>query len=228
MYLMLKRLLLLPVLAGTLCTTACTEPPKKAFELPMLGERDIRPRPDGGPDDSVAVPLPTFRLTDQAGQPVSNQTLAGHAYVANFFFATCPSICPKMQSELLAVYKKYPTDPRVSFLSVTIDPAHDSVAALRDYAERLGVPNASRWHFARLPDREQTFVLARKFLTGVMADKSAPGGMIHSGVLVLVDDKGYIRGVYDGLNRTEVTRLQTELPVLLAEIDARKKGVAAR
>ena len=222
------HLLLLPLLVATLAAPACTEKPQAAASLPILGERDIRPRADGGPDDSVAVPVPAFRLTDQAGQPVSNQTLAGHAYVANFFFATCPSICPKMQSELLAVYKKYPTDLRVSFLSVTIDPAQDTIAALRDYAERLGVPNASRWHFARLPDREETFILARKFLTGVMADKSAPGGMVHSGVLVLVDDHGYIRGVYDGLNPTEVARLQTELPTLLAEIDSRSKGVAGR
>ena len=220
--------LLLLLLAAIFAAPACTEKPQPATALPILGERDIRPRADGGPDDSVAVPVPAFQLTDQAGRPVSNQTLAGHAYVANFFFATCPSICPKMQSELLAVYKKYPTDPRVAFLSVTIDPAQDTIAALRDYAERLGVPNASRWHFARLPDREQTFVLANKFLTGVMLDKKAPGGMIHSGVLVLVDDHGYIRGVYDGLNPTEVARLQTELPTLLAEIDTRAKAVAGR
>ena len=72
-------------------------------------------------------------LTDQAGQVVTNKTFAGRAYVADFFFATCPGICPKMQGELLKVYTKFAADKRVAFLSHTIDPAHDSLPVLRDY-----------------------------------------------------------------------------------------------
>lgn len=223
---MLKRLLLLPVLAGTLCTTACTEKPKEAAQLPILGERDIRPRADGGPADTLATPVPTFALRDQAGQPVSNATFAGRAYLADFFFATCPGICPKLQSEMLSVFKLYPTDARLGFLSITIDPAHDSTAVLRDYAERLGVKDPNRWHFATLGDRAQTFALANRFLTGVMPDQQSPGGLAHNGTLALIDDRGYIRGAYDGMNAQEVARLKAEIPLLLAEIDARKKGVA--
>ena len=66
----------------------------------------MRPRADGGPADTVFATVPAFRLTDQAGQPITNQTFAGRAYVADFFFATCPGICPKMQGELLKVYKQ--------------------------------------------------------------------------------------------------------------------------
>ena len=222
------RYLLLPALAALLLATACTEPPKQAAQLPILGERDIRPRADGGPADSLVVPVPNFRLVDQAGQVVTNQTFAGRAYLTNFFFATCPGICPKMQSEVLSVFKQFPTDARIAFLSVTIDPAHDSTAVLRDYAERLGVTDAARWHFASLGDRAKSFELANKFLTGVVPDSLAPGGLAHNGVLALIDDRGYIRGAYDGLNPARVHDLQTDIPVLLAEIAARHKGVAGR
>ena len=225
---MLKRLLLLPALAGLLLSPACTAPPKEAAQLPILGERDIRPRADGGPADTVAVAVPSYRLTNQAGQPVSNATFAGRAYLADFFFATCPGICPKLQGEMLSVFKLYPTDPRLGFLSITIDPAHDSLAVLRDYAQRLGVADATRWHFATLGDRAATFTLANRFLTGVVPDAQSPGGLAHNGTLALIDDRGYIRGAYDGTNAQEVARLKTELPLLLAEIDARKKGVVAR
>ncbi len=145
---MLKRLLLLPTLAATLLTTACTEPPKEAAKLPIMGERDVRPRADGGPADTVFATVPRFRLVNQAGQVITNQTFAGRAYVADFFFATCPGICPKMQGELLKVYTKYAKDPRIVFLSHTIDPAHDTIPVLKDYAQRLGVTDAARWHFA--------------------------------------------------------------------------------
>jgi len=223
---MFNRLFLLPALAATLLATACTEAPKTAATLPILGERDVRPRADGGPADTVYQSVPAYQLVDQAGQPVTNQTFTGRAYVTDFFFATCPGICPKLQSALLSVYKKFPTDPRISFLSITIDPQHDSTAVLKDYAERLGISDAARWHFASLGDRAKSFELANHLLTGVVPDSLAPGGLAHNGVLALVDDRGYIRGAYDGLNAEQVANLQRDIPILLAEIDGRKKGVA--
>ena len=231
---MFKRLFLLPTLAATLLITACTEPPKEAAKLPMMGERDVRPRADGGPADTVFATVPAFRLTDQARQVITNKTFAGRAYVADFFFATCPGICPKMQGELLKVYTKYAKDPRVVFLSHTIDPAHDTIPVLLDYAQRLGITDATRWHFATTgahgePTAKDTvFQLARAYFTAALPDKQAPGGFAHNGTFALVDDQGHIRGLYDSLNAQEVARLFEELPILLAEIDSRKKGVAGK
>ena len=231
---MFNRLFLLPALAATLLTTACTEPPKETAKLPMMGERDVRPRADGGPADTVFATVPAFRLTDQARQVITNKTFAGRAYVADFFFATCPGICPKMQGELLKVYTKYAKDPRVVFLSHTIDPAHDTIPVLRDYAQRLGITDAARWHFATTgahgePTAKDTvFQLARAYFTAALPDKQAPGGFAHNGTFALVDDQGHIRGLYDSLNAQEVARLFEELPILLAEIDSRKKGVAGK
>ena len=225
---MLKRFFLLPALAASLFT-ACSGPSAdRAAALPILGEREIRPRADGGPADTVFASVPAFRLTDQAGQLVTNKTFAGQAYVADFFFATCPGICPKMQGELLKVYTKFAKDPRVAFLSHTIDPAHDTLPVLRDYAQRLGIADARRWHFATTgahgePTAKDTvFQLARAYFTAAQPDKQAPGGFAHNGTFALVDDQGHIRGLYDSLNPKEMERLLAELPTLLTEIDARK------
>ncbi|ALW85852.1 electron transporter SenC [Hymenobacter sedentarius] len=225
---MLKRFFLLPALAASLFTACTGAETNTVAQLPILGEREVKPRADGGPADTIFATVPAFRLTDQAGQVITNQTFAGRAYIADFFFATCPGICPKMQSELLKVYSKYAKDPRVVFLSHTIDPAHDTLPALRDYAQRLGITDASRWHFATTgahgePTAKDTvFQLARAYFTAAQPDKEAPGGFAHNGTFALVDDQGHIRGLYDSLNPKEVDRLLAELPTLLAEIDARK------
>jgi protein SCO1/2 len=193
---------------------ACTD--KKAEEpdrLPVLG---IKQAPPTTPADTLPDPVPSFRLTNQAGQTITNQTFAGKVYVTDFFFATCPSICPKMQSELLRVYEQFKGNPNVLFLSHTIDPAHDSIPVLRDYAERLGIRDASRWHFATAP-HDTVMALARAYMTAAQVDKGVAGGYAHSGTFALVDSRRRIRGLYDGLEKSEVDRLIRELPLLLKE-----------
>lgn len=211
-------LLLVAALALGLLPAACspadpagtTEAP--ARQLPFLGV----PPAGGSATDTLPAPIPAFELTNQAGQRVTKATFAGHIYVANFFFATCPSICPPMQRELLRVYQRFAKEPRVLLLSHTIDPAHDSVAVLRDYAQRLGVPTAARWHFVTA-SRDTIFGLARAYLASALVDAKAPGGLVHSGSLTLVAAQGRTRGLYDGLNPKEVTRLLSDIPVLLHE-----------
>lgn len=176
-------------------------------------------------------PVPAFSLPDQEGKTVSDKSLAGKVYVTDFFFATCPGICPKMQSELLRVYKQFSNNPNVEFVSFTIDPEHDDQAVLADYARRLGVnaPN-STWRFVRPADRPAAFQLANNYLAAAETDLKAPGGIAHSGALALVDDQGYVRGTYDGLNAAAVNTLIRQLPVLLAEVQARhsQPATAAR
>ncbi|GAA3932986.1 SCO family protein [Hymenobacter algoricola] len=209
--------LLLP--ACTTDTTATAE----AERLPFIGEREIRPRADGGPADTLYATIPAFRLTNQDGQVITNDTFAGKVYITDFFFATCPSICPKMQSELLRVYTQFKGDPRVLLLSHTIDPAHDSIPVLRDYAQRLGIQDASRWHFATA-SHDSIFALARAYMTAAQVDKQVPGGYAHSGAFALVDPQRRIRGVYDGMNPLEVQRLLDELPLLLQEVEQEQKA----
>lgn len=182
--------------------------------LPYLGSAERRP-------------VPAFSLPDQDGRPVSSQSLAGKVYITDFFFATCPGICPKMQSELLKVYKQYTTNPNVVFVSFTIDPEHDTPAVLSDYARRLGVGTpGSTWRFVRPASRPAAYELAHHYLTAATTDVRAPGGIAHSGALALVDDQGYVRGTYDGLNPQQTAQLLRQLPVLLAEVQGRKATAA--
>lgn len=216
-------LLLLTTLALGSCDSGNTADSRPA-RLPIAGNFDIRPNPNGTAEDTIHYPVKPFALTDQAGQPVNNQTLAGRAYVIDFFFATCPGICPKLQGQMLKVYKNFAADPRVAFVSVTIDPDHDTTAVLLDYAQRLGARDATRWHFGTTGgSREQAMLLANQFFAAAMVDKQAPGGMAHDGTLALVDDRGFVRGAYDGLNAAKVAELQRDIPRLLQEIAERKK-----
>ena len=210
----------LPLLAGAaLLLASCQEEPRR---LPILGERDVREKPNGGPADTVYATIPAFRAHDQNGQLVTDKGLTGQVYITDFFFATCPGICPKMNGELLKVYQQYGHTPGLQFVSFTIDPEHDSLAVLRDYAQRLGVPTTGSWRFVRT-SKDSVFTLAHAFYTAAMPDKAAPGGFAHNGTFALVDDQGHVRGLYDSLNPKEVARLQAELPVLLAEVQQRQK-----
>jgi len=193
--------------------------------LPYIGNSERRAVP-GHDSVTVHATVPPFRLHDQDGQLVTNQSLAGKVYLTDFFFATCPGICPKMQSELLKVYKQYGTTPNLRFISQTIDPEHDDLPVLRDYARRLGVGTpGSSWRFVRA-SRDTAYAMAAAYFTGAMPDAKAPGGIAHSGTFALVDDQGHVRGLYDSLNPQEVVRLQKELPVLLAEVKTRSGAPA--
>lgn len=204
---------------------SCSNTSTQAAEerLPVLGIKHTLPT---SPSDTLPDPVPNFTLTNQDGQTITNQTFAGKVYITDFFFATCPSICPKMQSELLRVYEANKNNPNVLFLSHTIDPAHDSIPVLRDYAQRLGIQNASRWHFATAP-HDTIFALARAYMTGAEVDKGVEGGYAHSGTFALVDSKRRVRGVYDGMEKPQVDQLIHDLPILLKE-EAETRQTAAK
>jgi protein SCO1/2 len=193
---------------------------QNADRLPYIGESERVAVP--GKDTVTVYPtIPAFRLRDQDGKLVNNQSLAGKVYVTDFFFATCPGICPKEQGEMLKVYKQYATNPHVVFLSHTIDPEHDTQSVLSDYARRLTVPAGANWRFART-SRDSAYALAHSYFTGAMTDKRAPGGIAHSGTFALVDDQGHVRGLYDSLNPQQVQQLLHDMPILLAEVQGRQ------
>jgi protein SCO1/2 len=219
-----RRALSVAVLSAgsALALSACSDKPETAQTLPYYGERDVTPRADGGPADTIFAAIPSFTLTNQDGQTITNQTFAGKVYVADFFFASCPSICPKMQSEMLRVYEQFKDNPQVVFLSHTIDPAHDSIPVLRDYAQRLGINDASRWHFATAP-HDTIFRLAPHYFAAAQKDSTVAGGYAHSGAFALVDSERHIRGVYDGMVKEKVDQLIKELPILLREEAAKQK-----
>ncbi|WP_162417202.1 SCO family protein [Cyclobacterium roseum] len=197
---------------------AACQSPSGSERLPILGNRHAEELTVNGrtQTDTVYHTIADFAFLNQEGDTVSNADVAGKVYVADFFFTSCPTICPIMKKEMLRVYEAFKADSDFKILSHTIDPEYDTVALLKDYAARLGVENADTWNFLT-GDQEKIFEIGQtSYLTTAMSDKNEPGGYLHSGAFVLIDQQGRIRGVYDGTKATQVDRLIKDIPKLLA------------
>lgn len=188
---------------------ACFQTPEHRT-LPILGERDISPA-----GDTVYPTVPDFSFVDQDSQTVTNATFAGKIYVVDFFFIHCPTICPKVKKNGLRLYEKYKNDDRVLLLSHSIDTKHDTVAALRRHAQKLGI-DSKKWHLVT-GDEDAIYGIADDYFSVATKDPDAPGGFDHSGRLILVDKNRHVRSFCDGTDADAVTRFMKDIDVLLAE-----------
>jgi protein SCO1/2 len=182
-----------------------------------------------GIDDGQLVkigPAPKFELVNQDNIKVGNDTYKGKVYVLEFFFTTCPSICPKMNQSMLLIEKKFFGNPNFGIVSITIDPSHDTPPVLKVHAALLGV-KSSNWNFLT-GDREYIFNLANKGFNLYAGENSnVKGGFEHSGLFALVDKDGNIRCrkddfgnpilYYDGLDKKGVREIQQDIAKLLNE-----------
>jgi protein SCO1/2 len=206
----MKKLLLLPLIALAISCGNPSEKTSDVVELPILGERYVDDN-----QDTVYHSIADFAFVNQVGDTIQKEDMVGKIYVADFFFTTCPTICPVMKKEMLRVYEQFKGEPNFRILSHSIDPTHDTQAVLKDYAEKLGVPDATTWNFLT-GDQEKIFEIGQtSYLTTTMADDMEPGGFLHSGAFLLVDQQGRIRGVYDGTKTEQVDRLLADIPKLL-------------
>ncbi|EON76118.1 Cytochrome oxidase biogenesis protein Sco1/SenC/PrrC, putative copper metallochaperone [Lunatimonas lonarensis] len=188
-------------------------------KLPILGNKYTEEKIVDGKKvvDTVYHRIADFEFRNQSGKLVSNRDVRGKVYVADFFFTSCPTICPIMKTQMLRVYETFQNESDFLILSHTIDPEHDTVELLQDYAIRLGIPNAQTWNFLT-GDQERIFEIGQtSYLTTAMEDKNELGGYLHSGAFVLIDREGRIRGVYDGTKEDQVNRLMRDIPKLLKE-----------
>jgi protein SCO1/2 len=170
--------------------------------------------------DTVFHQVGNFRLRTQTGQWLTQQNLGNGVYVASFFFTTCPQVCPRLNTQLQRVQEKFRKDPRVKLVSHTVDPQHDSVAVLANYAEQYGAI-AGKWYFLTGPKDSINRLALEEYKIaspGPATIAQAPG-LVHSQRLVLIDRDKHIRGVYDGLDPKEVDRLMTEIRILLYNYD---------
>ncbi|MHA7130241.1 SCO family protein [Algoriphagus namhaensis] len=207
-------LLLLTILSFSQCNSGkegSTE------TLPILGNFHVDEITENGQTayDTVYHEIAPFEFTNQMGQTVDKSTVEGKVYVADFFFTSCPTICPIMKKEMLRVYEAFDSNENFLILSHSIDPTYDTQEVLYDYASKLGIEDAKTWNFLT-GDQEKIFEIGQtSYLTTAMADQNEPGGFLHSGAFVLVDQKGRIRGVYDGTKSDQVDRLLKDIPKLL-------------
>lgn len=171
-------------------------------------------------------PAPKFELTDQNGKAVSDATYKGKVYVMEFFFTTCPSICPRMNKNMVQIQNQFFGNPNFGIASITIDPEHDTPEVLRAHASVLGA-TSSNWHFLT-GDKKYIYDLANKGFNLYAGENSAVnGGFEHSGLFALIDKNGAIRCrkdqygnpilYYDGLEKKGVRELQQDIAILLRE-----------
>ena len=140
--------------------------------------------------------VPDFEFVDQHGDTISNEDYDGKVYVAEFFFSSCPTICPIMKKNLVAVQDEFLENEDFGIASFSIDAAHDTPEVLKEYAENNGIKHPN-WHLMT-GDSQEIFDLANKgFNVYAGEEENAEGGFAHSGYFALIDEEGFIRSRKD-------------------------------
>jgi len=159
-----------------------------------------------------------FSLVNQNGDTITQANYAGKIYVADFFFTTCPTICPIMTENMGVLQTEILNDPEVLLLSHSVTPDIDSVAQLKKYALEKGVVD-SKWNLVT-GDKKQIYELARKSYLAAKSDgDGGPYDMIHTENFILVDKEKRIRGTYDGTNREEMQKILEDIEILKASYE---------
>lgn len=199
--------------------TAC-RPATEGQSLPYLGTREPVERQVDGQTviDTVYQKAPDFQLINQDSITIDQTMFKGGMYVVDFFFTSCPTICPTMSRNMLKLYEKFNGNPKVHFLSHTIDPKYDTPSVLKAYAQKLGV-EGDQWQFVT-GTKETIYGLAPEYMVlRPEEDKDQPGGFIHQGWFILIDHNGHFRGAYDGTQDQQVENLSLDMDILLQEIN---------
>lgn len=205
----LNPLISLALAAGVLITSSCKQE-KPTLLLPVFGEKKL------AGEDTLYHHISDFSLTDQSGKTITQELVKGKIYVANFFFATCQSICPEMSTNLTDVQNAFKDDDSLLILSHSVNPLHDTVEVLKSYAQTYHA-NADKWHFLT-GDKKQIYDLAKtSYLVNALEDDGTPEGFLHSELFLLIDTKGRLRGMYDGTDKAQVKKLIEDIPVLKKE-----------
>jgi protein SCO1 len=191
----------------TLILNACKSSENE--KLPYLGN----PKIEGGKE--VKHTIRPFTYLNQDSITVTNDSLANSVYVADFFFVSCPSICPKVARQMLTIYNAFKDDNRVKLVSFTIDPKRDIPAKLRRYAANLEV-DTKKWMFLT-GEKDFTMELAHDYFVSAMEDSTAPGGFNHSGKIVLIDRQGHVRAFSEGTDPNATPQFIENIRTLLME-----------
>jgi protein SCO1/2 len=191
---------------------------KEERKLPILGERDWVKKTVDGKEivDTIYNAIPAFSFVNQEGDTVTEKIVEGKIYVSDFFFTTCPTICPIMKRQMVKVFDEFKGNPEVMILSHSIDPEHDTPQVLKKFAADLGV-QGTQWQFLT-GSKEKIYEIGQKnYLSTAKEDKTADGGYIHSGAFILVDKDKHVRGMYDGTTEEGTQKLIADMKTLLEE-----------
>lgn len=176
--------------------------------LPYIGLHDISAA------DTFYHVVPEFSLMDQDSQIVTNELVKGKVHVANFFFTSCPAICPAMIEQMKRFQGLTNDIDELVILSHTIDPERDSIPKLNQYILDREI-DTHNWHFL-YGEREYVHDLGKNgYMVNAMEDEAAEGGFLHSEHFVLIDREGHIRGLYVGTDTEEVNKLNEDIRDLI-------------
>ena len=181
--------------------------------LPIYGEKKL-----GGKDqtDTIYHSIQPFSFINQYHEIVNERTIENKIYVADFFFATCQSICPQMSSQLMNVQKAFENDDSLLILSHTVNPLHDTVDVLYGYSQSYNAIK-NKWHFLT-GNKKEIYDMARySYLVNALQDDGTPEGFLHSELLILIDKQKRIRGMYDGTDSVAVVKLISDIKLLKQE-----------
>ncbi|WKW47201.1 SCO family protein [Myroides sp. JBRI-B21084] len=168
---------------------------------------------------------PSFSFTNQNNEIISNKNYEGKVYLVEFFFSTCPTICPIMNENMVKIQNEFQKEERFGIVSITIDPETDTPENLKQHAKFLGA-TMKNWNFLT-GKQDDIFALSKKFNLYVGENSDAPGGFEHSGLFALVDKNGMIRArdialnsdfpYYDGTNAEGLKMLKEDIQQLIKE-----------
>ena len=181
---------------------------KPAKSLPIYNPSDVNPELVDTTVQYISKyhTIADFSFTNQNGKSITQKDYEGKIYVADFFFTSCKSICPKMTTNLVEVQKAFLHNPKVKLLSFSVMPDIDSISVLKEYAKINGVTD-SKWNLVT-GDKKAIYAMARKSYLAVKQGKPEElYDMVHTENFVLVDSKKRIRGFYDGTKKEEIQRL---------------------
>jgi protein SCO1/2 len=185
----------------------------KHFLLPLFGEKKLT---DTKGMDTIYHTIGSFKLIDQDKDTITEQTVNNKIYVADFFFATCQSICPQMSTQLTLVQNEFKTDPDFLILSHSVNPAHDTAEVLNMYAGKYQAIKG-KWHFLT-GSKKTIYNLAKDdYLVNALEDDGTPEGFLHSELFLLIDKSKRIRGMYDGTDSVQVNKLISDIKLLKTE-----------
>lgn len=212
------------ILSSAFTIIACNSEVKKEKQsrtdvLPYYNEATFTPswlKPNS-PEISKLHKIPPFNFINQDGQAVTDKTFNNKIYVTDFFFTTCPGICPTMTKSMNVVQEAFKDDDEVLLLSHSVTPEKDSVSVLKKYAESHGVISG-KWHLVTGKQKE-IYNMGRKsyFVEEDLGLQKSEDEFLHTENFILVDKDKHIRGIYNGLNKTSIDQLIADIKTLKKE-----------
>lgn len=185
---------------------------------------DVKTENGKSRSDTIWHSVKNLKFTNQLGNRVSLDDLKGKVLVIDFFFTRCPSICPGMALSMKKLQQSFiKNDKIVQFISISVDPGHDSVTQLRKFAERFNVNHDSWWLVQG--DKKEVYDFAFNELKASVADPGVDTAFIHTENFFLLDSNRVVRGWYNGFDSAKQTKLVRDIPLLMLEKDRKAPSV---